>query len=55
MVNITVVTLAKLIVVAFYGVSTNHTPLNSMVCFYEFLQLLENISSKERVSFVKGE
>ena len=55
MVNISVMTLAELIIMAFYGIAAYHTPLNSMVRFYEFLQLLENISSKDGVSFVEGE
>ena len=53
MVNISVMTLAELIIMAFYGIATYHTPLNSMVRFYEFLQLLENISSKETVKALR--
>ena len=55
MVNISVVTLAEFIIMAFNGIAAYHTPLNPMVCFYKFLQFLENIPSKDRIPFVEGE
>ena len=55
MVNISVVALAKFIIMAFNGIAAYHTPLNPMVCFYKFLQLLENIPSKDRIPFIEGE
>ena len=55
MVNISVVTLAEFIIMALNGIAAYHTPLNPMVCFYKFLQFLENIPSKDRIPFVEGE